>query len=318
MSSAGADPNHDWQLVIHGGAGGISRESLTSEREGRMRETLERALQAGGAVLRAGGSSVAAVQAAIVLLEDSPLFNAGKGAVFNAAGVNELDASIMRGTDLEAGAVAGVARIRNPVLAAHAVMIESPHVMLAGTGAEQFAAEQNIELVDPEYFRTEERWQQLQRIRAGEGDFGALDVDDQKLGTVGAVARDVEGHLAAATSTGGMTNKRYGRVGDSPIIGAGTYADDRSCAVSTTGHGEYFIRLSVARTICALVEFGGMNLAEAAEEVIGGRLAGLGGDGGIIAIDAGGTIVAEFNTAGMYRGWVAENRPPEVRIFRDD
>ena len=323
VSGAVAEPGADWQLVIHGGAGGISRESLSVEREGQMRETLERALQAGGAVLGRGGSSVAAVQAAIVVLEDSPLFNAGKGAVFNAAGANELDASIMRGEDLEAGAVAGVTRIRNPVLAAHAVMVGSPHVMLAGTGAEQFAAEHNLELVEPEYFRTEERWQQLERLRASErgadeSGFGTLDVDDQKLGTVGAVARDAQGHLAAATSTGGMTNKRYGRVGDSPIIGAGTYADDRSCAVSATGHGEYFIRLSIARTICALVEFGGMNLADAAEEVIGGRLTGLGGDGGIIAIDAGGTIVAEFNTAGMYRGWVATDVPPEVRIFPDD
>ena len=317
VSGAVADPGADWQLVIHGGAGGISRESLSVEREGQMRATLERALQAGSAVLAGGGSSVAAVQAAIVVLEDSPLFNAGKGAVFNAAGVNELDASIMRGEDLEAGAVAGVTRIRNPVLAAHAVMVASPHVMLAGSGAEQFAAEQSIELVDPEYFRTEERWQQLQRIRAGEGDFGTLDVDDQKLGTVGAVARDAAGHLAAATSTGGMTNKRYGRVGDSPIIGAGTYADDRSCAVSATGHGEYFIRLSVARTICALVEFGGKNLAEAAKQIIDGRLGGLGGDGGIIAIDAGGTIVVEFNTAGMYRGWVSADVPPEVRILEN-
>ena len=238
--------------------------------------------------------------------------------MFNAAGANELDASIMRGEDLEAGAVAGVSRIRNPVLAAHAVMVASPHVMLAGSGAEQFAAEQRIELVDREYFRTEERWQQLQRIRAGEGDFGTLDVDDQKLGTVGAVARDAAGHLAAATSTGGMTNKRYGRVGDSPIIGAGTYADDRSCAVSATGHGEYFIRLSVARTICALVEFGGMNLVEAAKEVVGGRLTGLGGDGGVIAIDASGAIVAEFNTTGMYRGWISAGGLPQVRIFKDD
>jgi beta-aspartyl-peptidase (threonine type) len=323
VSGAGALPDDDWQLVIHGGAGGISPESLTGEREGRMRETLERALQAGGTVLRAGGTSVEAVQAAIVVLEDSPLFNAGKGAVFNAAGANELDASIMRGEDLEAGAVAGVGRIRNPVLAAHAVMVASPHVMLAGTGAEQFAADHDIELVKPEYFRTEERWQQLQRVRGsdgdgGDGDFGTLDVDDQRLGTVGAVARNAQGHLAAATSTGGMTNKRYGRVGDSPIIGAGTYADDRSCAVSATGHGEYFIRLSIARTICALVEFGGMNLAEAAQEVIGGRLTGLGGEGGVIAIDASGTMVAEFNTTGMYRGWISAGGPSEVRIFQDE
>jgi beta-aspartyl-peptidase (threonine type) len=323
VTGAVEEPGAQWQLVIHGGAGSISRESLSSEREGQMRETLERALQAGGLVLRAGGSAVAAVQAAIVLLEDSPLFNAGKGAVFNAAGANELDASIMRGSDLQAGAVAGVTRIRNPVLAAYAVMVASPHVLLAGTGAEQFAAEQDIALVDPEYFRTGERWQQLERLRAREkGDdergFGTLDVDDQKLGTVGAVARDMAGHLAAATSTGGMTNKRYGRVGDSPIIGAGTYADDRSCAVSATGHGEYFIRLSIARTICALVEFGGMNLAEAARQVIDGRLDGLGGDGGVIAIDAGGTIVAEFNTAGMYRGWISAVGPRQVRIFKDD
>lgn len=299
----------DWQLVIHGGAGGISRESLTSEREGRLRDTLERALQAGGSLLGVGGSSVAAVQAAIVLLEDSPLFNAGKGAAFNAAGVNELDASIMRGSDLQAGAVAGVTRIRNPVLAAHAVMVGSTHVMLAGTGAERFAAERNIELVEPEYFRTEERWRQLERVRAGESGF--------ELGTVGAVARDAERHLAAATSTGGMTNKRYGRVGDSPIIGAGTYADDRSCAVSATGHGEYFIRLSIARTICALVELGGVNLSDAAKDVIGGRLAGLGGEGGIVAIDASGTIVAEFNSSSMYRGWVSAGASPEVRIFQD-
>lgn len=307
-----------WQLAIHGGAGGISRESLSVEREARMRAALAEALAAGSAVLAGAGDAVAAVVAAVIVLEDSPLFNAGRGAVFNAAGGNELDASLMRGSDLEAGAVAGVTRIRNPVLAAQAVLLNSPHVMLIGEGADQFARDQGLAQVLPDYFRTEERWQQLQRARQSGQGFGTLDADDPAHGTVGAVARDVNGHLAAATSTGGMPNKRYGRVGDSPIIGAGTYADDRSCAVSATGHGEYFIRLAVARTLCALVEFGGVDLHAAAADVVGRRLTSLGGDGGVIAIDRGGTIVTEFNSSGMYRGWISAGVAPEVRIFRNE
>lgn len=289
-------------MVIHGGAGTISRESLTPEREKAIRADLDRALDAGQAVLGAGGAALDAVTAAVQVLEDSPYFNAGKGAVFNADGVNELDSAVMDGHGQRAGAVAGVHRIRNPVLLARAVMEKSPHVMLVGDGAEAFATGIGMALVDPSYFRTEERWQQLQDAKKRTSAGIALP-RRYYFGTVGAVALDASGHIAAATSTGGMTNKRWGRVGDAPIIGAGTWAD-AGCGVSATGWGEFFIRLNVAHDICARVAYRGDALKDAANAVVMQRVPELGGDGGVIAIDAKGEIAMPFNTAGMYRAWI--------------
>ncbi|MBS0461722.1 MAG: isoaspartyl peptidase/L-asparaginase [Proteobacteria bacterium] len=304
-------------LVVHGGAGTIVRTRLTPEREASIRAGINRALDAGHAVLQAGGSARDAVTAAVVALEDDPNFNAGHGAVFNHDGVNELDASIMDGHTLEAGAVAGVRRVKNPVRLARAAMEKSPHVMLVGTGAEGFGQTvPDIAFVDPEYFYTEERWRQLQAAQAEEA-AGAVAPPSAHFGTVGAVALDAHGHLAAATSTGGMTNKRWGRVGDSPIIGAGTYATDR-CAVSGTGWGEFFIRLNVAADICARVAYRGDGLQAAADEVVLRRLPALGGDGGAIAVDADGNIAMPFNTEGMYRGWVAADGSRGTAIFGDD
>ena len=293
-----------WGLVLHGGAGVITRDKLTPEREAAIRADLERALRAAHAVLASGGKSTDAVTAAITILEDSPLFNAGKGAVFTHDGVNELDAAIMNGPTHAAGAVAGVRTIKNPILLAKAVMQNGRHVMLVGRGAEEFAATAGVEIVDPSYFRTEERWQQLQQ---------AL-VEDH-FGTVGVVALDKTGDLAAGTSTGGLTNKRYGRVGDSPIIGAGTYADAH-CGVSATGHGELFIRYTVARDICARVEYAHEPLAQAADDVVMHELVPVGGDGGVIALDAQGHWAMPFNTPGMYRGYITEDGVPHVEIFR--
>jgi len=289
-------------MVIHGGAGTISRESLTPEREKVIRADLDRALDAGQAVLGAGGAALDAVTAAVQVLEDSPYFNAGKGAVFNADGVNELDSAVMDGHGQRAGAVAGVHRIRNPVLLARAVMEKSPHVMLVGDGAEAFATGIGMALVDPSYFRTEERWQQLQDAKKRTSAGIALP-RRYYFGTVGAVALDASGHIAAATSTGGMTNKRWGRVGDAPIIGAGTWAD-AGCGVSATGWGEFFIRLNVAHDICARVAYRGDALNDAADAVVMQRVPELGGDGGVIAIDAKGNLAMPFNTAGMYRAWI--------------
>lgn len=314
-------------LVIHGGAGTIRREAMTPERDREYRAALTAALEAGHRVLQAGGSSLDAVVAAINLMEDSPLFNAGRGAVFTNDGRNELDASIMEGRTLNAGAVAGVTRVKNPIDLARAVMERSPHVMLAGPGAESFAEQQGVELVDPAYFRTEARWEALQRAREQDRfelsedqrpPQGAADLDDFKFGTVGAVALDRNGDLAAGTSTGGMTNKRWGRIGDAPIIGAGTYASNRSCAVSATGHGEFFIRNVVAYDICALMEYRGMRLADAADAVVMEKLVELGGDGGVIAIDRQGNIAMPFNTSGMYRGFIDEQGRAVVMIYRDE
>jgi beta-aspartyl-peptidase (threonine type) len=289
-------------MVIHGGAGTISRESLTPEREKAIRADLDRALDAGQSVLGAGGAALDAVTAAVQVLEDSPYFNAGKGAVFNADGVNELDSAVMDGHGQRAGAVAGVHRIRNPVLLARAVMEKSPHVMLVGDGAEAFATGIGMALVAPSYFRTEERWQQLQDAKKRTSAGIALP-RRYYFGTVGAVALDASGHIAAATSTGGMTNKRWGRVGDAPIIGAGTWAD-AGCGVSATGWGEFFIRLNVAHDICARVAYRGDALKDAADAVVMQRVPELGGDGGVIAIDAKGNLAMPFNTAGMYRAWI--------------
>ncbi|MFB1479478.1 isoaspartyl peptidase/L-asparaginase [Corallococcus sp. RDP092CA] len=399
-----------WGMVIHGGAGGISRENLTPEREAAMRAALTEALQAGHAVLAKGGRSLDAVTAAIRVLEDSPYFNAGKGAVFNHDGVTELDAAVMDGKTRMAGAVAGVHHIQNPIDLARRVMEKSPHVMLVGDGAEAFARSQGMPLVDAKYFYTEERWQGLQRAleqeRAKEAPpaeqgqpptqglapaqpvtpgqppaqgatpaqpssptqpptqglapaqpvtpgqppaQGATPAQpssptqppaparpatpaqpqpgssltpgvapitgDHKFGTVGAVALDMEGNLAAGTSTGGMTNKRFGRVGDSPIIGAGTYADER-CAVSATGHGEFFIRYTVARDICARVEYQDLPLLEAANHVVNDVLVRAGGEGGVIAMDRQGHVAMPFNSSGMYRGYIGEDGTPTVSIFQ--
>lgn len=301
-------------LVIHGGAG-VIKADLTPEKEKLVRADLEAALNAGNAVLKSGGSSLDAVTRAILVLENSPRFNAGKGAVFTHDGKNELDAAIMDGATLRAGAIAGVQNVKNPVLLARAVMEKSPHVFLTGSGAEAFAKTVGIELVDPSWFRTEERWQQLQ---------GALKAEAKNqpsalgrmihYGTVGAVAVDRQGHLAAATSTGGMTNKRWGRVGDSPIIGAGTYANAR-CAVSATGWGEYYIRAVAAHDICARVEYAKQPIAQAAKEVVMEVIPKLGGDGGVIALDADGNVAMPFNTDGMYRGWVDRDGKVHVAIL---
>ena len=271
-------------------------------------------------MLATGGASLDAVTRAITILEDSPHFNAARGAVFNAEGKNELDASIMGGFDLNAGAVAAVHNVRNPVLLARKVMTDSVHVMLMGAGAEQFARDHGIAFEDDDYFFTEYRWQQLQKAKAkdnGETTF-LSETPDQWFSTVGAVALDSQGNLAAGTSTGGMTNKRWGRVGDSPIIGAGTYADNQSCAVSATGHGEYFIRATVAREICARVQYTGMGLAKSANQVINKELEEMGGSGGIIALDPQGNIALTFNTAGMYRASVDIDGKVTVAIYKDE
>jgi beta-aspartyl-peptidase (threonine type) len=275
---------------------------------------LSEAIDAGYATLQDGGTSLDAVTRAVALLEDNPLFNAGRGSVFTLDGRNELDASIMEGRNLRAGAVCGLTRIRNPVELARVVMERSEHVMLAGAGAEEFASSQGFAFVTPSYFATGERWQQLERIRSGE--IGLSGHTISHVGTVGAVALDSFGHLAAATSTGGMTGKRFQRVGDSPIIGAGTYADDRSCAVSATGHGEIFIRAAVAHDICARMRFGGRGVGEAAREVIFGELAALGGEGGVIAIDTQGEIAMEFNSEGMFRACRKSGEDTRIAIYR--
>jgi beta-aspartyl-peptidase (threonine type) len=303
-------------IVIHGGAGALAPGRYTPEEEADYKAKLNEALDSGYAVLASGGSALDAVEAAIVLLEDSPLFNAGKGAVFTRDGANELDASVMEGATGKAGAVAGVARVKNPIRLARAVMEKSEHVMMAGKGAETFAKEQGLELVDPDYFRTERRWRDYQeKLKALKQEKAEAAPD--KYGTVGAVALDSRGDLAAGTSTGGMLMKRYGRIGDAPIIGAGTYADNRSCAVSSTGWGEYFIRLTVARDICAQVEYGGKSVNEAARDVIHNRLQNAGGDGGVIALAPDGSFVMEFNSQGMFRGVKQEGGSSEVAIYKE-
>ena len=305
-------------LVIHGGAG-VERQDLNAEEEQAARSALEAALRKGHEQLAAGKPALDAVTAAITVLEDDPTFNAGKGAVFTHDGKNELDSSLMDGATLRAGAVAGVHRVRNPILLARAVMEKSEHVMMVGDGAEAFAKQQGVVLVDPSYFRTEKRWQQLQRALKEEAAGHAhADLETAKhFGTVGAIALDAEGKLAAGTSTGGMTNKRYGRVGDSPIIGAGTYADSK-CAVSGTGWGEYYIRTAAAHDICARIEYLGQTPAQAGDAVINKRIPQLGGDGGAIVLGADGKIGLPFNTQGMYRGWIGADGVPHVAIFADE
>lgn len=323
-------------LVIHGGAGNIAKDNMTPEQEKAYHHVLKQSLQAGYAVLQNGGSSIDAVRKAIHVLEDSPLFNAGKGAVLTNDRRIELDASIIDGKTQQAGAVAGVTTIKNPIEAAYAVMTKSPHVLMAGAGAEKFAKEQGITLVNPSYFYTKERKEALERALQKE----AIELDHstkskikkspkssyessltftdegEKFGTVGCVALDQYGNLAAGTSTGGMNNKRYGRIGDAPIIGAGTYANNATCAISATGHGEYFIRSVVAYDISALIEYKGLSLEEAANKVVLEKLVEKGGSGGVISLDTQGNIAMPFNTAGMFRGFVTSDGTMQTAIFK--
>src|ERR1700744_5385345 len=301
-------------MAIHGRAGTMPRAEMTHEAGLRYRSGLRQALAAGYDILRGGGTSLDAVTRAVVLLEDNPLFNAGRGSVFTLDGRNELDASIMEGRTLRAGAVCGLTRIRNPVELARAVMERSEHVMLAGSGAEEFASSQGFSFVPQSYFYTAERWQQLDRIRSGE--IGLSGHTISHVGTVGAVALDTFGHLAAATSTGGMTGKRFQRIGDSPIIGAGTYADDRSCAVSATGHGEIFLRCAVAHDVSARMRYGGRSVGAAAREVVFEELPAHQGEGGLIAIDNRGEIALEFNSEGMFRASRKEGADTHIAIYR--
>jgi L-asparaginase / beta-aspartyl-peptidase len=297
----------EYAIAIHGGAGVILRENLSEELEKAYLVILDSALTVGEQILANGGASLDAVESVIRIMEDCPLFNAGKGAVFSNEGYNELDACVMDGSNLMAGAVAGVRNVKNPITLARKVMTNSSHVMLSGKGATQFAAEQGLEIVDSSYFFTERRWQDLQK---------AIDkAKENKFGTVGCVALDKSGNLAAGTSTGGMTNKKWNRIGDTPIIGAGTYASNKSCAVSGTGHGEFFIRYTVAREIAALMEYQEMTLLEASEEVVMNRLKNAGGEGGIIAVDKDGNIALVFNSPGMYRGSANSSGLHQVAIF---
>ncbi len=302
-------------IAIHGGAGTIERSKLGPELEAAIRKDLKDARDAGYAVLEGGGEALDAVIAVVTRLENSPYFNAGKGAVFTAEGTNELDASLMDGSTLRAGAVAGLTRIKNPILLARAVMERSPHVMMIGAGAEEFAREAGIEFVDPAYFRTEARWKQYLEAKAAATRPRAMVPAKNYFGTVGAVALDRKGGLAAGTSTGGMVLKRYGRVGDAPIIGAGTYADD-ACAVSATGWGEFFIRLNIAHDICARVRYGGDDIVHASDEVIMQRLPALGGNGGVIVLDGKGQVHMPFNTSGMYRAAIDGEGRRSIAIFK--
>jgi beta-aspartyl-peptidase (threonine type) len=312
MTLAPHQQKEAWTLVIHGGAGIIERAMLSEADEREIRAALDHALDTGSAVLEAGGSALDAVEAAVRELEDNPHFNAGRGSVFTYQGTNELDAAIMDGATRDAGAVTGVTATRNPVSLARAVMEHSPHVMLSREGADQFSRERDLEQVGPEWFATAERRRQLDEMKAKADWFDV----DMKYGTVGAVALDVHGHVAAATSTGGITGKRWARIGDSPVIGAGTYADDRACAVSATGSGEYFIRLGVAHEICARMRLAGESAKQAADHVIG-ELTALGGTGGVIVVSPAGEADWSFNSAGMYRG-KASAAGKIVAIFGDE
>jgi beta-aspartyl-peptidase (threonine type) len=309
-------------ICIHGGAGTILKEDMTPELENAYLEALQTALNAGYAVLEEGGTAVNAVKAAVVVLEDNVLFNAGKGSVFTKKGVQEMDAAIMSGIDLEAGAVAGVRSVRNPVVLANEVMLHSNHVFLSGKGANDFAIKQGIKLEPDEYFFSQFRYDQWKSLR--DSDNYSLDhthhhldelMRDKKFGTVGAVACDVNGNIAAATSTGGMTNKKYGRIGDSPVIGAGTYANNQTCAISCTGHGEPFIKAVAAHTVSCLMEYKGMTLQDAMEEAVMHKLKNMDGEGGMIGVDVQGNFSMLFNSAGMYRGVKNDKGINEVAIY---
>ena len=324
----------EFAIIIHGGAGTILKKNMTPEKEAAYKTKLEEAIRVGYTVLKNGGSSLDAVTKTINVMEDSPLFNAGKGAVFTNAETNELDASIMDGKTLNAGASAGTTTVRNPIDLARAVMDNSKHVMLSGKGAELFAEEQGLTLVAPSYFHTDRRFESLKRVKEREAktstssaiktgkvntesaylDFYDADIKNAKFGTVGCAALDKNGNLAAGTSTGGMTNKRYGRVGDAPIIGSGTYANNATCAVSSTGWGEYFIRAQVAHDISALMDYKELSLKEASKLVLD-KVKKLGGDGGIVAVDKNGNMVAEFNTAGMYRATMNDKGELTIGIY---
>ena len=295
----------DYVIVIHGGAGNASNRDINEEQQEEYKAKLSEALSIGEEILASGGTCVEAIEKTINFLEDCPLFNAGKGAVFTHDGKNEMDASIMQGWDLNAGSVAGVGDIKNPISAAIKVMTNSEHVMLAGKGASEFAKLQNLEIVDSSYFFTEKRWESLQNI-----------LKAKKHGTVGCVALDKYGNLAAGTSTGGMTDKKFGRIGDAPIIGAGTYANNKTCAVSATGHGEFFIRYTVAHDISALMEYKNLSLQEASDEVINKKLLEVGGTGGIIAVDKNGNISMTFNTNMMFRAYAKSTGEKGVAIFK--
>ncbi|MDP6251895.1 MAG: isoaspartyl peptidase/L-asparaginase [Verrucomicrobiota bacterium] len=309
-------------IVIHGGAGRIDRDALTPERERLYHATLEQSLRAGHTILKRGGSALDAVEAAIVIMEDAPVFNAGKGAVFTAEGKNELDASIMDGRALQAGAVGGVTTVKNPIRAARAVMEKSPHVLFTNRGAEKFASDNGLEMADPKYFFTERRWKQIlkwrkqQEAKAKPQATAEPDRHADYFGTVGCVALDTAGNIAAGTSTGGMTGKRFGRIGDSPIIGAGTYADNRTAGISCTGHGEYFIRHAVAHDISARMAYKQESLAKAAADVVQTVLKQAGGSGGIIGLDAKGNIVMEFNTPAMTRGAIDQDGNLKTALFK--
>jgi L-asparaginase / beta-aspartyl-peptidase len=303
-----------WALVIHGGAGVMTKETMTPEKEGAVRAALKLALDKGSIILRRGGTSVDAVEAAVKVLEDDPNFNAGKGSVFTYEGGISMDAAIMDGSTRAAGAISGTQIARNPISLARKVMEDSPHVMLSGAGADEFAREKGLATEEQSYFETPERREQLEKMKANQ--LGSFDVD-LKYGTVGAVALDSKGHVAAATSTGGLTGKRWGRIGDSPIIGAGTYADDRACAVSATGSGEYFIRLGVAHEICARVRFKGERIVPAASAVMA-EVKEMGGSGGVILITPDGQIGWSFNTPGMYRGGRDNTGREIIRIYEDE
>ena len=304
----------DWSFAIHGGAGTLQRDRMTAQQQADYKAALQVALDTGAKVLKDGGTALDAVTAAITILEDDPKFNAGRGAVFNWDGTNELDAAIMDGNGRRAGAIAGVHTVRHPILLAQQVMNDGRHVFLSGKGAEEFAGEHGLEIVPPEFFATEERRKQLETLKAK--NLSALDVEF-KYGTVGAVARDSAGHLAAGTSTGGMTGKRWGRIGDAPVIGAGTWADDRACAVSATGSGEYFIRAGVAHAICDRVLLANESVDTAAKAVMA-EVGAMGGDGGVIVIGKDGAPVFTMNTPGMYRGRATASGINEVAIFADE
>lgn len=309
--------NSTYSLAIHGGAGTITRQSMSAELQQRYEEALLQALKAGEEILSQGGQAIDAVQQAVVELENCPLFNAGKGAVFTHEGHHEMDAAIMDGSNLNAGAVCGVSAVRNPILLAREVLEDGRHVMLSGSGAEEFARLKKLPFESPDYFHVEQRFKQYQQALAE--DKILLDHNgssEKKFGTVGAVARDLNGNLAAATSTGGMTNKRFGRIGDSPVIGAGTYANNNTCAISCTGHGEFFLRAVVAYDISCLMEYKGLSLQEACRLVVQEKLLKLGGEGGLIAVDQQGHIELPFNSEGMYRGSVRSGEKKVIAIYR--
>ena len=316
---------NEFAIIIHGGAGTILKKNMSDEKEAEYKATLEEAIKVGYTILKNGGLSLDAVEKTINVLEDSPLFNAGKGAVFTNAETNEMDSSIMTGNDLNAGAVAGVKNIKNPISAARKVMTNSEHVMLSGEGASIFAKDQGLEIVDSSYFFTENRFKSLEKVKEKEANktatktsaFYDADIKDSKFGTVGCVALDKNGNISAGTSTGGMTNKRWGRIGDSPIIGAGTYANNKTCGVSSTGWGEYFIRGLVAYDISAQMEYQHKSLKQAAQDVIQNKLTKMGGTGGIVALDKSGNMVFEFNTAGMYRASMNDKGELTVKIYKE-